>query len=173
MKIVIHLITCFCVVLTVFANDTISSELAMELIKNQYINAKNCVFYITPIDSIYDDGDGSCIIDSFPQQDWLTSHTTPKWLIFVDEDPLKGWSHPCAYYYIPQHYSFMDETNIPIVKFNGRKFPRHIEMDRNSDVANYSQNSFNIFKPHEDEFITFSSCCFIMLERHRGAGARI
>lgn len=28
MKIVIHLITCFCVVLTVFANDTISSELA-------------------------------------------------------------------------------------------------------------------------------------------------
>ena len=121
MKKVIHLITCFCVALTVIANDTISSELALTLTKNQYVNADHCIFYIAPIDSIYDDGDDSCIIDSIPQQEWLTSHNTPKWFIFVDEDPMKGWSHSCSYYYIPQVFSYTNENSIPIVRFNGRK----------------------------------------------------
>ncbi len=115
--------------LSSFAHIEISKAQALQLVKNLYPSKNMFKFHIAETDSILDDGDDSCIFDSIPQQAWLTSKTTPKWLIFVDEDPMAGWSHPCSYYYIPQGYSCTDENSIPIVRFNGRKYPRHISFD--------------------------------------------
>ena len=153
MKKIIFIITCFSIISSAFANNSISQEVALQLVKNQYANTDNYLFYITSVDSIYDDGDDSCIFDSIPQQDWLTSNSTPKWLIFVDEDPMKGWSHPCSYFYIPKRFEHNSVNDIPSVKFNGRKYPRHITMNIVNTVSNENLNSlYEPFLINRDDY---------------------
>ena len=137
-----------------FASKEITKSQALQLVKSHYPSNTLFNFYTTETDSIIDDGDDSCLFDSIPQQTWLISKTIPKWLIFVDEDPMAGWSHPCSYYYIPQEYSYTNENSIPVIRFNGRKFPRHITFDEtlNPNPIRLSPNSPVLFVEDEDKF---------------------
>lgn len=143
--------------LTSLAQVQITKAQALQVVKNHYPSNGLFNYYIAETDSIFDDGDDSCIFDSIPQQDWLTSKTDPKWLIFVDEDPLAGWSHSCSYYYIPQEFSYTNENNIPIVRFNGRKFPRHITFDEtlNPNPLRLSSDSPILFVEDEDRLLYY------------------
>ncbi len=109
------------------AQVQITEAQALQLVKNHYPQNSKFDFYIAEIDSIFDDGDDSCIIDTIPQITWLSSKC-PKWLVFVDERPMTGWSHPCSYFFIPKNYSPINDETIPCVKFKGTKYPRKIKL---------------------------------------------
>ncbi len=147
MKKLILLFTMMATFMLSFANMEITETQALQLVKNNYSSNTLIHIYIAETDSIFDDGDDSCIFDSIPQQDWLTSKTTPKWLVFVDEDPMKGWCHSCSYYYIPQQYDYTNTNTIPVVRFNGTKYPRYIVMsfvnENLCENLNYSYKSLS------------------------------
>ncbi len=114
--------------LTSFAQIEITEAQALQLVKNQYPSSTVFDFYIAETDTIFDDGDDSCILDSIPLVGWLND-SSAKWLIFVDERPMTGWSHPCSYFYIPKNYSPQNGNDIPFVKFKGSKYPRKINLE--------------------------------------------
>ncbi|MBO4813954.1 MAG: T9SS type A sorting domain-containing protein [Muribaculaceae bacterium] len=125
MKKFLFLIALMAACLPSLAQVQITEAQALQAVKNLYPSNTVYDYYIAKTDTIYDDGDGSCVLDEIPQASWLTSNS-PKWLIFVDEKPMTGWSHPCSYFYVPQECSSVN--SIPIYGFEGVKYPRKIEL---------------------------------------------
>lgn len=52
--------------------SSISIDNALQVVKSRYDAPASCLFYYAPTDSIFDDGDQSCIFGTIPQQAWLT-----------------------------------------------------------------------------------------------------
>ncbi len=104
----------------------VSKEDALAVVKQQMDN-NPFDYYVASLTSVYDDGEGSCLIDSIPDIEWLKS-TEGKWLFFVDEKPSTNWNHKCSFFYVPQEISAVYEDEIPFVKFNGVCYPRGIDL---------------------------------------------
>ena len=58
---------------------TVSKEDALAVVKQQMDN-NPFDYYVASLTSLYDDGEGSCIIDSIPDIEWLKS-SEGKWLL--------------------------------------------------------------------------------------------
>ncbi len=58
---------------------TVTKEDALAVVKQQMYN-NPFDYYVASLTSVYDDGEGSCIIDSIPDIEWLKS-SEGKWLL--------------------------------------------------------------------------------------------
>lgn len=102
----------------------VKSNRSAEGLSNTDVN-----FYITEVDTIVNNY--RCPVDmTTVTEQWLTDDT-PKWLVFVDEEPLKVWLHDCSYYYIGQ--------NNQLVRFSGILPPEGLQsfsVERNLTIDN-------------------------------------
>ena len=122
----------------------ISQETALQLVKtNRTLNNlsnSGVNFYIAQTDTIINNF--RCEVDmSTVQQQWLRD-SSPKWLVFVDEDPLQPWSHSCKYYYVQRNPSL-----VPTVKhFQGIVPPTDcgiVPVEKNVTVDNSHLQAIN------------------------------
>jgi len=82
--------------------STLTEDEALQIVKNNRITEglsnTSVNFYIAEVDTIVNNY--RCPVDiSSVAEAWVTDNT-PKWMVFVDEEPLRCWSHDCNYYYI-------------------------------------------------------------------------
>lgn len=97
--------------------STLTEDEALQIVKNSRIveglSNTDVNFYIAEVDTIINNY--RCPVDvNTITEAWVTDNT-PKWLVFVDEEPLKIWSHACKYYYVDQ----LDRTDTKVVHFIG------------------------------------------------------
>lgn len=72
-------------------------------------------FFASQVDTIVNNYRCPVEVSTIREQ-WVTDNT-PKWLIFVDEEPMECWSHNCSYYYVPEEVNSVQDA--PIVRFDG------------------------------------------------------
>lgn len=118
--------------ITANASSLTSAE-ALQLVKANRtacgLGNANVNFYCLQTDTVVNDY--QCPIDmTTVRETWLLDNS-PKWLVFVDEEPLKRMHHDCSYYYVNS-----DEA---VVRFPGVLPPVNIEShiaERNVVVDN-------------------------------------
>lgn len=101
---------------------SLSSKDAVNMVKDNYPNAKYRYSY-TKVAKVIDD-QVCCDIDSnvYKENEWLTQCDS-LWLVFVDEKPMQGWAHACKYIYLPTDYS--DTPKVPMFVVSGKLPPRN------------------------------------------------
>ena len=137
----------FCVIALMFCMLT-SNAFALNFSQQQaylntralYMNPSNVDFYVTSVTDFINE-DGICNIDSAT----LASHpalasAASKWLVFVDEEPLKAWPHNCSYYYYTKTY-FPIGLNFDVdqIKVIGQ-MPPNIKMTPKSVQNRYDES---------------------------------
>lgn len=99
--------------LTASNTVSLSQRQVLQVVKNRRAENSSPNFYIASTDHILNDGASQ--VDSIPTTGWA-ANGQDKWLVFVDEQPGKTWSHNCSYWYIPQQCS---EGIIPSLHYEG------------------------------------------------------
>lgn len=105
--------------------STLTEDEALQIVKNSRIveglSNTDVNFYIAEVDTIINNY--RCPVDvNTITEAWVTDNT-PKWLVFVDEEPTKAWRHNCNYYYLPQNISTEN-----IFSVNGYLPPRLVNL---------------------------------------------
>lgn len=137
----------FCVIALMFCMLT-SNAFALNFSQQQaylntralYMNPSNVDFYVASVTDFTNE-DGICNIDSAT----LSSHpalvsAASKWLVFVDEEPLKAWPHNCSYYYYTKTYFPVGlNFNVDQIKVIGQ-MPPNIKMTPKSVQNRYDES---------------------------------
>lgn len=105
----------------VLHSESLSSELAVNVVKQIYSKQKFS-YSFAKVTNIVDNQKTGCEVSAtlLKENKWL-AQCDSLWLVFVDEKPMQGWTHPCKYVYLPAHWS--DTTNIPILTIEGNRPP--------------------------------------------------
>lgn len=118
---------------------------AVNQVKNSYLGEHYSYSY-AKVPSVINRRYG-CNIDesSLFNKPWLTQSDS-LWLVFVDERPMHGWSHPCKYVYLPTEAT--DTINIPNFIVSGNRPPHGIvnlqPYGRNGEGAQTINNLIDI-----------------------------
>ena len=140
-------------IIAVIANANtvnISKEDALSLVKQQLGN-KPFDYYVASVNEVYDDGEGSCVLDSVPNETWLKC-PQKKWLFFVDEQPMTNWGHKCSFFYVPQenpfegqmtillNTPFMGNETICVTSVSGNSLPVNIKCAKGDESIEIQTN---------------------------------
>ena len=111
-----------CVAVGAMATDVTREQaiLAVQSDRSSHNLSNSCVrFYVAPTDTVINNF--WCWASTINARSWVKNNT-PKWLVFVDEQPLNPmWSHPCRYYYLPRQVSNL--SSLPVVSYEGEFKP--------------------------------------------------
>lgn len=112
----------------------VSKEDALAVVKQQMDN-NPFDYYVASLTSVYDDGEGSCLIDSIPDIEWLKS-TEGKWLFFVDEKPSTNWNHKCSFFYVSSVRS--GNETVKITSVSGSSLPISKQCEKGASALSIS-----------------------------------
>ena len=118
MKKIVFLIAMMLACYTSFAEVQISEAQALQLVKNhRALTIDSANYFAGTVTSVINDR-MRCVVDvtDMQQNQWANTNDE-KWLIFVDEQPKKCWSHKCTYYYLPKQSATLDAT--PVLEAQG------------------------------------------------------